>query len=128
MNENIDKSKIVITSIFYGFIIPVLIFFLGHLSNSDRTFMTDSNSFGYYTGASKVLWGSYKCVFGDRHQINTDGASVYDFGNQKLSINQAFGDAFSHFSTIAIIGFILTILISIVWMFNADKNKFKEIN
>ena len=127
MNENIDKSQIIITSAVYGFIISVLIVFVGHLSNSDRTFMPESTSYGYYSGSSKVLWGNYKCLFGDRHEIDTEGVSAYDFRNVKLSMNQLIGDTFSHFSIIALIGLISTALISLVWLFNTDKNKFKEI-
>ena len=127
MNENIDKTQIIVVSAIYGFIISVLIVFVGHLSNSDRTFMPESTPYGYYSGASKVLWGSYKCGFEDRHQINTEGVSAFDFGNQELSINQMIGDSFSHFSIIVLIGLIATALISIIWIIKADKNKFKEI-
>lgn len=127
MNESVDKTNVIITSAFYGFFITILIFFVGHLSNSDRTFMPESSSYGYYSGASKVLWGNYKCAFGDRHEIKTEGISAYNFGNQKLSINQMLGDTFGHFPIIALIGLILTAVISTIWIINVDNNKFKEI-
>jgi len=127
MNENIDKTQIVFYSAIYGFLISILLVFVGHLSNSDRTFMPESSSYGYYSGASKTLWGSYKCAFGLRHEINTDGVLVYEFSTKSLPTDKLLSDTFSHNTLLTMIGLISTVLISLIWIMNADKNKFKEI-
>ena len=127
MNAKIDKQQIIFITLIFSFIITVVIFFLGHLSNSDRRFMPETDNSGMYSLGGKVSYGSYKCLFGDFHQIDASGVKAYEFGTKELRFEQLISDTFSHFSSIIIVGIVLTFIISCLWIFNEDSNKFKEI-
>ena len=125
MNINSETRDIILTSTFLAMAIALLICFLPHLSTSDKMFMPETNGSGYYYGSDKVRYGTYKCSFGERHSLNTNNMTVSGVSDAESA--NVLADAFEHFPLMLIITFILTTVMSIVWIQSSDQEKFKEI-
>lgn len=133
-----QKEEVVFTSLLIAFIISFLIVLLPHIGggNSQRTYMPKSSgagsqgynsTFNYYTYSDAVEWGSFKCVLGNIHSIDTTGMTIGDFMNADLGFDQILKSTFEHFGLMAIITFVLTAIISILRLHENDQNKFEEI-
>ncbi len=81
----------------------------------------------YYTYADKVLWGSYKCAFGEIHSLNVEGMTISEFSSSDLSFDQVIKSTFEHLGILLIITFLFTAVISVFRLFENDQEKFKEI-
>ncbi len=125
MSEQLEKEQIIFSSATISIIIALVIGILPHLNTSDSNFMPDTGGSGYYYGTSRVLYGSYKCGFGERHPLNTNNLTVSDMYNRQS--NNLIADTFEHFLPMLIIAIVLTILISAIWIRSEDEDKFKEI-
>lgn len=125
MEANTEKRDIILTSAFFGMVIAFLICFLPHLSTEDKMFMPESNGFGYYYGSDKVSYATYKCLFGERHSLNTSNITVA--GVSDAESENVLADAFEHFPLMLIITLVSTVLISIIWIQSSDQEKFKAI-
>jgi hypothetical protein len=127
MNNNPQKENIFIGSFLIGLVISFIVIMFPHLSNSQRTFMPISHG-NYYTYADNIEWGSFKCAFGEIHQINSTGMTVAEFLSADLSFDQIMKSTFDHFGIMVIIALVLTGIISLFRIHENDQNKFEEIN
>ena len=123
MEETNSKGQTIFVSAIFGFIIAFFIILVPHLNTSDRRFMTDSSD-GWYTGASRVQFGTYFCGFGSGHKIETNYMSVADFSEAKANV---VSDSFEHSGTFMISFLIITAIIATIWIITEDQEKFKEI-
>jgi hypothetical protein len=129
MSASQQKEEVVFTSFLISSIIAFLIVIVPHLGegNKDRMFWTNSNGSSFYTYADKIASGSFKCVFGESHAIQTEGMSVSEFSSADLSFDDILKSTFEHFGLMAIITVVLTAIISILRLHENDQNKFEEI-
>jgi hypothetical protein len=123
MEEQNSKGQTIFLSAIFGIIIAFVVILVPHLDNSDRRFMPVSND-GWYTGASRVQFGTYFCGFGSGHKIETNYMSVSDFSDAKADI---ISDSFEHGGLMLIVFLISTSIIAAFWIYSEDKEKFKEI-
>lgn len=123
MEEQNSKGQTIFLSAIFGITIAFIIVLIPHLDNSDRRFMPASSD-GWYTGASRVQYGTYFCGLGTGHEIETNYMNVSDFSNAKANI---ISDSFEHGGLMLIIFLISTAIISAIWIISEDKEKFKEI-
>lgn len=138
MNVPQQKEEVIFTSFLISLVVSFLIVLLPHVGggNSQRTYMPKSSgsssqgfnsTFNYYTYSDAVEWGSFKCVLGNIHSIDTSGMTIGDFMSAELGFDQIMKSAFEHFGLMAIIAVVLTAIISILRLHENDQNKFEEI-
>jgi uncharacterized protein YxeA len=125
MSEQLGKDQIIFTSVIISIIVAFVICIIPHFDTSKYYYMPNSSGSGYYTGASSVLYATYECGFGERHQLNSNNLNVSDLYDKRS--NNLIGDTFEHFLLLLIIAVVLTIIISAIWIRSEDEEKFKEI-
>ena len=116
--KNVDISEQLIISLLIGFSISFLAIVLSHISPSDWVALPITNNNSFFTLGDKVSLCSYKCILGDRHSANCRELLFYEVNNKSLTAAEIFTGSFAHFSTILMVGLIISAIIYILKRFN----------
>ncbi len=116
----VNISEKLIYSILIGFSLSIATVFFGHMSPKNWQGMpaeTKNYGAGYfstYSANARVLFCSYECLFGMRHQSNCSDVTISTMHDKNLSYSEMFSDSFDHSSMIFIIGLIASIVIYLI--------------
>jgi len=121
--KTVNVSEQLISSILIGFLLAIIILFIGHLSPKNWKAMpeeSDNSSRPLTPGGRSISLGAkvsscwYECMFGESHEGNCKGQTLQNFGDKSLSVGEIFSASFEHISTILIIGLIASAVIYIL--------------
>jgi hypothetical protein len=110
--KTVAISEQLLSSLLIGFSIPIVFIIFAHFFPSDWKAIpiTDNNSL-YFRGVDKVSACGYECMLGKRHGADCSGLSFFEVSEKSLTTSEIFSASFDHFSTMAILGLILSIII-----------------